>query len=90
MIKLEQALQDLRIDEQETPFGDVWHSLTVKEIEQIKHLFLMSGFRQPGTPAEMVVGKLVFERFTQLLCYEIEDISTPRLIELVAIACEID
>lgn len=69
MIKLEQTLQDLHIDEQENLLGKQWHSLSVDEVEHIKKIFIEAGFVPPQTLADMTPGLLFYTKFAKGLAH---------------------
>lgn len=92
MLQLEQALQDLRIDEQYREVGKTWHNLTVDEIERIKQIFIESGFKPPTELGEMVIGQIIYDRFTKLLSEVIQDetVNPIQLLEIAREACGLD
>lgn len=87
MIHLEQTLQDLHIDEQDTVVGKQWVSLSVPEIERIKEIFIEAGFKPPESLGEMVVGQIIYDRFMAQLSNYAGSLEVATILELAAVAC---
>lgn len=90
MIDLEQKLQDLHIDEQDTVFGKQWVSLSEPEILRIIELFIEAGFKPPESLGEMVVGRIIYDRMVALLTNNTTPLDMPGILQLVSIACGVE
>lgn len=90
MIHLEQTLQDLHIDERDTAVGKQWHSLTVPEIERIKEIFIMAGFKPPANLGEMVVGRIIYDRLADELTKILSNELYNEVMRAIAVACEVE
>ena len=90
MIDLEQKLQDLHIDEQDTVVGKQWVSLSEPEILRIIELFIEAGFKPPESLGEMVVGRIIYDRIAAQISSYNGPWNIPGILQLAAVACGVE